>query len=141
MTIAHYALPLWVTLAYIGVYYLFQINQLRVKVRLPGEYKARGEKFDRYRSNDPQMLAADRYVGNALEHMGPFLSLLWLTAVFVSPLKAGIGGAVYVLARASYPFAMGNKLGRAMPVRVMAATIPGYLVLGYFVALLCYAAS
>ena len=73
-----YVGPLLVTVAYVVIYYLLVANQLRVKRRLKREYQARGEKFDRYFNTDRELLAADRYVGNMLEHMPPFLALLWL---------------------------------------------------------------
>lgn len=133
--------PVWVTLAYVLVYYSFQFNQLFTKSRLAREYKKRGEKFDRYFGNDRQMLAADRYVGNTLEHMGPFLVLLWLQAIYVSPLSATMGGALYVLSRAVYPFLIGRELGRGVPARVLFTTVVGYLVLTYFAVRLAIVAA
>lgn len=124
--------PVMVTLAYVGVYYGFQILVLRTKMRLAAEYTARGEKFDRYFGADREMLAADRTQLNVLEHMGPFLVLLWLNAVFVSPMSATVGGGVYVAARLLYPFVMGRKTGRSAPALIMASTVPGYLVLVWF---------
>jgi hypothetical protein len=124
--------PIVVTLLYVGVYYAFQLNVLRVKMQLAAEYTARGEKFDRYFSQDRVMLAADRTQLNVLEHMGPFLVLLWLNAVFVSPTSATIAGGVYVAARALYPFALGSRVGSAARALVMASTVPGYLVLAWF---------
>jgi len=126
-----YAGPLLVTLAYVAVYYLLITNQLRVKRRLRRDYQARGEKFDRYFNTDREMLAADRYVGNMLEHMPPFLALLWLNAVFVGPRGATFAGAAYVGCRAVYPFLMGGRLGRGVPNRILLATVVGYAVLTY----------
>jgi hypothetical protein len=71
-----FAGPLLVTVVYVAVYYLLFANQLRVKTRLRRAYRARGETFDRYFHTDREMLAADRYVGNMLEHMPAFLVLL-----------------------------------------------------------------
>ena len=82
--------PLLVTLAYVVLYYLLISNQLRVRMGLRRAYRARGEAFDRYFHTDREMLAADRYVGNMLEHMPTFLLLLWLNAVFVGPRDASI---------------------------------------------------
>ncbi len=127
-----YAGPLLVTAAYVVVYYLLISNQLRVRTRLKREYQARGEKFDRYFNTDREMLAADRYVGNMLEHMPPFLALLWLNAIFVGPRGATVGGAAYVGCRVLYPFLMGGRLGRGVPSRIMFATAVGYAVLAYF---------
>ena len=120
-------------MAYVVLYYLLVANQLRVKRRLQRDYQARGEKFDRYFNTDREMLAADRYVGNMLEHMPPFLALLWLNAIFVGPRGATVGGATYVACRVLYPFLMGRQLGRGIPTRILFATLVGYGVLIYFV--------
>lgn len=127
-----YAGPIAVTLSYLGLYYGFQIWSLQVKVRLDKAYKARGEKFDRYFGKDREMLAADRVQLNTLEHMPPFLALLWLNALFVGPGPATIAGAVYIVSRLAYPFVIGKRLGRMIRSRVMLATFTGYAVLVYF---------
>jgi uncharacterized MAPEG superfamily protein len=124
-----YRAPVAVTAAYIAIYYLTTTNVARVKARLFREYKARGEKFDRYRTPDPQMLAADRIQLNMLEHMPPFLVLLWLAALFGSPARAALYGSLYVASRIVYPFVMGKQLGRNVPRRILFATVTGYLVL------------
>lgn len=126
-----FAGPLLVTVAYIVLYYLLFANQLRVKTRLRRAYRARGETFDRYFNTDREMLAADRYVGNMLEHMPAFLVLLWLNAIFVGPRGAASAGAAYVLSRLLYPFMMGPQLGRGVPGRILFATIIGYGVIAY----------
>jgi hypothetical protein len=128
-----YAGPLLVTVAYVVVYYLMITNQLRVKTRLRRAYRARGESFDRYFGNDREMLAADRYVGNMLEHMPAFLLLLWLNAVFVDPRSATFAGVAYVGSRILYPFMLGRQLGKGVPSRILFATVVGYLVIAYFV--------
>ncbi|MEQ9499724.1 MAG: MAPEG family protein [Deltaproteobacteria bacterium] len=124
-----FAGPILVTLAYLLLYYVFQLHIMRVKGRLVSEYKARGEKFDRYFGQDRHMLAADRIQLNMLEHMPPFLVLLWLAAVFVEPVFATVVGGVYVAARALYPFLMGARLGRGIQARILIATVTGYLAL------------
>src|SRR3954453_23858280 len=124
-----FAGPLLVTVAYLVVYFLLFGNQLRVRTRLRRAYQARGEKFDRYFNTDREMLAADRYVGNMLEHMPPFLVLLWLNAIFVGPRSATAAGAAYVACRVLYPFLMGRRLGRGIPSRILFATVVGYVVL------------
>jgi MAPEG family len=136
---APYVGPIVVTLAYIGLYYLFQVYVLRVKSRLQREYKARNETFDRYFGQDRQMLAADRVQLNMLEHMPPFLVLLWLNAAFVDPASATVAGGVYVGARAIYPLALGPRLGRGIRAAVLLSTVPGYLVLGWFSGALLWA--
>jgi uncharacterized membrane protein YecN with MAPEG domain len=127
-----FANPAWVTLAYIGLYYLFMIHIMRTKVRLAAEYKARGEKFDRYFNKDRELLAADRNQLNMLEHMPVFLVLMWLNAFIVAPDQAAFLGAFYTLVRAMYPFALGRRLGRNIPLRILLFTFTGYVVLIVF---------
>lgn len=131
--------PILVTVAYVLVYYGFQIHISRTKSRLARQYRERGERFDRYFGQDREMLTADRLQLNTLEHMPPFLVLLWLHAVFVSPDGATVAGAIYVLARLAYPLALGKRLGRDIRTATLASTVPGYLVLMYFVGSLVYA--
>jgi len=140
MSARAFAGPLLVTIGYVLVYYLMISNQLRVKTRLRRAYRARGEVFDRYFNTDREMLAADRYVGNMLEHMPPFLALLWLNAVFVGPRGASFAGGAYVLSRLLYPFLMGARLGRGVPGRIMFATAIGYGTLAYLALRLAFVA-
>ncbi|MCA9570279.1 MAG: MAPEG family protein [Myxococcales bacterium] len=131
-----YTGPVLVTLATILVYYLFQGHVARVKTRLARDYAARGEKFDRYFGDDREMLAADRIQLNMLEHMPGFLVLLWLNAAFVSPSSATIAGGIWLAARVAYPFLMGGRLGRGIKASILLATLPGYLVILWFVVAL-----
>ncbi len=126
-----FAGPLLVTVGYVVVYYLMIANQLRVRTRLRQAYRARGETFDRYFNTDREMLAADRYVGNMLEHMPPLLALLWLNALFVGPRGAAFAGAAYLVSRLLYPLIMGRRLGRGVPTRMLFATLIGYAVMAY----------
>ena len=126
-----FAGPLLVTVAYVVLYYLLFANQLRVKARLRRAYRARGETFDRYFNTDREMLAADRYVGNMLEHMPAFLVLLWLNAMFVGPRGASFAGVAYLVSRALYPFMLGRQLGRGVPGRILFATVIGYVVIAF----------
>jgi hypothetical protein len=135
-----FAGPLLVTAAYVVVYYLMITNQLRVRLRLRRAYRARGESFDRYFGGDREMLAADRYVGNMLEHMPAFLCLLWLNAIFVGPRGATVAGGAYLLSRIIYPFIMGRQLGRGVPNRILFATVIGYAVISYLAGRLVVAA-
>jgi hypothetical protein len=132
--------PICVTIAYLTIYYAVLLYNLRVKKTLGRQYQARGERFDRYFGQDRVMLAADRYVLNTLEHMPPFLCLLWLHAIFAGPLGATVAGSVYVVTRAAYPFLMGRRLER-LPSRVLLATFTGYGVLTYLAAAVCWAAA
>ena len=90
-----FAGPVVITVAYVGLYYAFQIYIMNTKTRLRMAYTAREERFDRYFGQDREMLAADRIMLNMLEHMPPFLALLWLNAVFVGQLSTTIAGGVY----------------------------------------------
>ena len=135
-----YAGPIGVTVGYVALYYAFQINILRVKTRLGREAASRGERFDRYFSQDRSLLAADRMQLNTLEHMPVFLALLWLNAAFVSIESATLAGAIYVGARALYPFVMGARLGRGVRALIMLSTVPGYVVIAWFCAALAWTA-
>jgi len=141
LDIGHHAGPICITVAYLVLYYAFQINIMLVKIRLYREYAARGETFDRYFGQDRHMLAADRQQLNMLEHMPPFLALMWLVALFVGPVWATAGGGVYLAARLAYPFVMGSRLGRGVRTSILFATLPGYLVIAYFVVVLITALS
>ena len=132
--------PVLVTVAYFTVYYALHLQVLRTKRRLRREYLARGEEFDRYFSRDRRMLAADRCMLNMLEHMPPFVCLLWLHVVFVSPLGATVAGSLYVATRAAYPFLLGPSVGTQLPWRLVVATYCGYGVLLYLAAALCVVA-
>jgi hypothetical protein len=131
--------PIAVTLATVLLYYAFMIQQARVKLALSRSYAARGEKFDRYFTPDREMLAADRTVLNLLEHLPPFLVLLWLNAVYVGPRPTTIAGAIYVAARVLYPFLLGGRLGRGVPTRIFLATFTGYAVIAWYAVALGYA--
>jgi len=135
-----FAGPLLVSVAYVLVYYLMISNQVRVRTRLRRAYRARGETFDRYFNTDREMLAADRLVGNMLEHMPAFLLLLWLNALFVGPRGASFAGGAYVVSRLLYPLLMGRQLGRGVPTRILAATLIGYGVIAYLTLRLVIAA-
>ena len=126
-----YAGPLLISLGYILFYYLTIVNVSRVKTRLRREAKERGERFDRYNTPDKRMLAADRVQLNTLEHMPPFLALLWLDATLVNVHHATAAGGVYLASRMLYPFVLGRQIGSDAPRRVMPLTFTGYTVLGF----------
>lgn len=123
--------PVWVTIAYLLLYYVFIGNVARVKVLLMTEAKRSGTKFDRYFGRYPRLLAADRIQLNTLEQMPVFLAALWLHALVVSPDSATIAGGFYVGLRGLYPVLLGLRLGRNMPLRLLFATFPAYGVIGY----------
>lgn len=118
-----------VTLVYLLLYYVFLLNGLRVKLKMLRECKARGERFDRYNGEYPELRASDRIQLNMLEHMPPFLGFLWLHALVVGPTSAAVLGWIYVAIRASYPFFLGQRLGRNIPQRLLINTFSGYAVL------------
>ena len=121
---------IWVTLAYVALYYVFMGNVARVKMKVMRRCVESGERFERYIGNYPDLRAADRIQLNMLEHMPPFLVLLWLQAVVVSPESASVMGVVYVMIRALYPMFMGSQLKSNIPVRLMINTFASYGVLG-----------
>ncbi len=137
----HYRGPILVTVAYFGLWYALLLGLQRgTKYRLLAEYAARGEAFDRYFGQDRQMLAADRAVANTQEQMVPFVTGLWLHAIFVSPARATWLGAAYVVCRALYPFLLGRTLGGTNAKRVFVATGPAYGIVFYLLGSLAWAA-
>jgi len=131
MQIVNFTGTIMVTAAYVLVYYLIQSYSLHLKIRLAREYKARGERFDRYFGQDREMLAADRYQLNMLEHMPPFMVLLWLHAAVVGDATATVAGSIYVATRIAYPFVVGRRLGGGIKSRVFYVTFFGYGVILY----------
>ena len=128
-TVEPYNAVIGVTLAYVLLYYVFMVNILRVKRAVVRRCRAEGTRFDRYGGHYPDLLAADRVQLNTLEHMPPFLVLLWLHAWVVSPNSAAVLGGLYVLLRATYPLFLGERLGRNIPMRLLVNTCAGYAVL------------
>lgn len=136
-----YAGPILVTTAYFALwYYLLLGVQRGTKYRLMKEYAAAGREFDRYFGQDEQMLAADRAVINTQEQMLPFLSALWLHALFVSPAVASACGAAYVALRALYPLLLGPKVSKVQSKRVYWVTLPCYLLVFYMLGAAAWAA-
>lgn len=135
-----YAGPIVVTCAYVAVYYGMMVIVAKAKFQLAKRYKERGEKFDRYFGQDREMLAADRTQLNMLEHMPPFLVLMWAHAVFVSTSTATIVGGIYVASRMLYPIMLGRKMGRDIRWTILFATGFGYLMVAYFIGTLLHAA-
>jgi hypothetical protein len=124
--------PIAVTVAYFALwYYLLLIRQRGTKYRLQREYQASGKEFDRYFGQDEEMLAADRAVINTQEQMVPFLSALWLHALFVSVPGATWLGAAYVGLRSFYPLLLGRKVSKIQSKRVYLVTLPCYTIVFY----------
>ena len=136
-----YAGPIVVMGAYFALWYVLLLGLQRgTKYRLRDEYAARGEVFDRYFGQDPQMLAVDRAVINTHEQMGPFLAALWLHAVFVSTTTATWLGGAYVALRTLYPFLLGKSLSKTQSKRVFLATGPAYAIVFYLLGSTLHAA-
>lgn len=125
---------IWVTLVYILLYYVFLLHALRVKLRVARRCKEAGEPFRRYTQHYPEILAVDRVQLNTLEHMPPFLVLMWLHAHIVSPTSAAYLGTVYVAIRATYPLFLGSALHTSFPKRVFINTFSGYAIFVIFAA-------
>lgn len=124
--------PIAVTFAYFLLwYYLLLIRQRGTKYRLQREYLARGKEFDRYFGQDEEMLAADRAVINTQEQMVPFLTAMWLHAIFVSSPLATWLGVIYVVLRSFYPLLLGRKLSKIQSKRVYLVTLPCYSIVFY----------
>ncbi len=127
-----FAGPVWVSLAYVAVYYGLMLNLMTVKLRLHREYRERGEVFDRYFGQDRELLAADRSQLNMLEHMPIFLLLMWMHAFFVSSFEATVLGAIYTASRAAYPLLLRGRMGNDIPKRLLLITFTGYIILTIF---------
>ena len=134
-----YKYPIIITIIYCLIYYGFLLNIARTRISLHKKYKEEGNKFDRYFGQDRNMLAADRIQLNMLEQMPIFLVLFWLNAVFVPGQWSSILGGTYTLTRAIYPFLIGNRMGRDIPMRILFATFSGYfLIIVFMVRLIIY---
>ena len=126
-----FADTIYITFAYVLMYYGFIIGQ--VVCTYLSYFKAKrnakgGEKISmiqtKYETKDILKLTGDRAVGNTLEQMVPFLSGLWVCAVFVSVQEASWWGWMYVITRAVYPFLF--YISPSGPYK-LASTIPGYV--------------
>jgi hypothetical protein len=124
-----------VTLGYFCVYYGFMgiglqgKKQIKYGKRPAGYTGTQEEKIKRFmvRYSDPIMLKADRSLGNMLEQMPVFLTLMWMYAAFVDEKSAAVAGVLYTVVRALYPFFY-------PPPGVLWITIPNYAVIVYY----CY---
>lgn len=135
--------PLQVTVAYFVMYYVFlyiqsgvgQVQYYLAKRKAAEEAKARGEKppkisFAKVKydsaSYDKVAIMSSRTVGNTMEQAFPFLTALWLHALFVSPESAGYIGWIYVCTRAYYPVVFYFGLPY-----ILLSTLPGYACVFY----------
>eukprot|EP01041_Mallomonas_annulata_P013716 gene13716-29172_t len=124
--------PIIVTGAYFFMYYCFLYGQAFSKLFLYFAAKTKADKDGqrvslaeiKYNSKDRIARATDRTVGNTMEQMGPFLSSLWLHALFISPEQATFLGYAYIASRSIYPF----TFYCGVPWILM-STIPGYAII------------
>mmetsp|Transcript_30622 Transcript_30622/g.74619 ORF Transcript_30622/g.74619 Transcript_30622/m.74619 type:complete len:127 (+) Transcript_30622:203-583(+) len=105
------------------------------ETRLPFSFICVSPFFNaRYFGQDRRMLRADRIHLNTLEHMVPFLGMMWLHAVYVDVYRATVAGIVGTVARALYPFLLGSwkeGLGLINTKSVYPSTMPQYAVMVY----------
>ena len=130
--------PILVTVSYFVMYYVFLYLQSAVghiqfylaKKKAKSEAEGKGEQPKKVsyaaikygsQSQDRLSLTALRSIGNTMEQAFPFLTAVWLHAVFVSPERAAFIGWVYIAARSYYP--IGFYFG--VPF-VLFSTLPGY---------------
>lgn len=136
--------PIKATIAYCALYYVFLYLQAGVghlqfylaKKKAESDAKAKGEKVVekvsygkiKYgaQSRDKISLTTQRTVGNLMEQAIPFLTSLWLHAVFVSPESAANIAWIYIITRAYYPIVF--YLG--LPY-ILFSTLPGYSCIFY----------
>jgi len=116
-----------INVLYFIVWYAFLIRQTTTRRYLAHKQKKEDDKkkFDRYYNTHPRMLNADRTVQNTIEQAIPFLTSLWMYAIFVNPKHASYLGFVYILFRSIYPFVWGR-----VPW-LFISTVPGYAIIWY----------
>lgn len=129
---SYYREPIKVTIAFVCLYYAFLLIQSMSKNYIfmtqkdgdkdKGEGKQSFAKI-KYGSTNKIALMGDRTVGNLLEQSIPFLTALWLHAVFVDPASAAQLGWYYLGFRAIYPFVF----FKGVPL-LFVSTLPGYFL-------------
>ena len=105
---------------------------MKAKAKKEGKDTVVSFKEFKYASTERIPLLLDRTVGNTMEQAIPFLTALWMHAVFVSPDSAGFIGWIYVITRAFYP--VGFYFG--LPF-VLLSTVPGYACIIYLLYTVC----
>jgi len=115
-----------VTCAFMVMWYIFLGHQVGIKFTqgLSPEVQ------------DQAKLIADRSVINTMEQALPFLSLLWLHAIFVNPETARLLGWIYIAFRFTYPifYGMYGQFNTAVEV----ACQPNYTIIMYFLFAVIY---
>merc|ERR1719162_1619180 len=109
-----------ISCAWVVMWYTFLGNQVGVRFTegLPAEISESAANI------------ANRAVANTLEQAIPFLTLMWLEALFVNARTAQILGWIYVAARFLYPVFYGfyGAFTNAVEVSVQ----PGYIIIFYY---------
>lgn len=132
---SEYKDTIYVTVAYIGLYYGFLYLQSLGKMYLYRQKKrqfALDKKDDKEKApsygqfkygqtTDKLCILLDRTAGNTMEQAIPFLVSLWLNAAFVGSSNAAYFGTIYIIFRAIYP--IGFYFG--IPF-ILISTVPGY---------------
>lgn len=118
-----------VTIAFLLMYYAFLFGQSFMKHKVFKELKKQDPSISfgkvKYGQGiDRRCTAVDRAVGNTMEQAIPFLTTLWLCAVFGDPGEATALGWSYIFFRAFYPFVF-YKGG----IWLLMSTVPGYLII------------
>ena len=130
----HYKGPLQVTMAFLALYFCFLFFQGLSKFYLFFKEKAKGgnnksanlTKIKYFGgSTDRLALTGDRTTGNMVEQSVPFLTSLWLCAMFHSPEYAARVGWYWLGSRVIYPVVFHY----GMPYLLL-STVPGYVFIG-----------
>jgi len=132
---SEYAGPVRIVLLMVIAFVIAIVNQVRAKVKIIKEYRARKEIFVRWANADSRMVTADRVVGNLVEWGFVFWPLFIANVFLFGPEGTHIlAGYVYAVARFLYVVAgcsrtfpnHGNLLGSV----IVLFTAPAYLALG-----------
>lgn len=78
----------------------------------------------------PEFERASRIHANTLEQIVPFVVALWLCAIYLQPLAAALGGAVWLIARVVYAFSYASDPTRRGPGFAIAAIATIALIVG-----------
>jgi glutathione S-transferase len=93
-------------------------------------YRARHRVAAPATTGDPEFERTSRIHANTLEQFVPFVVALWLCALYLQPLAAAAGGAVWVIGRVIYVFSYAADPARRGPGFAIAAIATIALVVG-----------
>lgn len=109
----------WPALTTLGIVLLFFLVTFNV-----GRQRAACKIGPPFTTGDPMLERAYRVQMNTLEWGALMLPLVWICALFLSPVGAAIGGAVWIVARAMYAVAyMKDPLTRLRGFFLNVATV------------------